>query len=111
MAIPHALPGDAVDVRPLGKDLARAKTAALFKSENLELMRIVLQAGKSLPPHKVAGDITVQCIEGSIDVIASGRSHLLHAGQLLYLPGKVRHSVVALEDSSALVTVALPDRA
>jgi quercetin dioxygenase-like cupin family protein len=80
---------------------------ALFKSADLEVMRLVLISGSSLPPHSVPGEITVQCIEGSIDVTAEGRSHVLQAGQLLYLAGGVTHGVTALLDSSALVTVAL----
>ena len=107
MAIPHLRPGQAVDVQPLGARLAQEKTVALFKADHLEVMRLVLLTGKSLPPHKVAGEITVQCIEGSIDVTAHGQSHVLHAGQLLYLAGGVTHGVTALQDSSALVTVAL----
>jgi quercetin dioxygenase-like cupin family protein len=107
MAIPHAAPGETIDVRPLGIDLAGAKTTALFKSEDLEVMRLVLMAGKSLPPHKVPGEITIQCIEGRIDVTAGGKSHLLAAGHLLLLSGNVVHGVAALEDSSALVTIAL----
>lgn len=107
MAIPHALPGDAIDVRPLGARLSGEKTIALFKSEDLEVMRLVLRAGKSLPPHSVSGEITVQCIEGSIDVTAEGASHVLRAGQLLFLLANVSHGVTALEDSSALVTVVL----
>jgi quercetin dioxygenase-like cupin family protein len=107
MAIPHLQPGEAVDVRPLGDRLATERTVALFKSEHLELMRLVLRRGKALPPHRVAGEITIQCIEGSIDVTAEGASHVLAAGQLLYLLGNVEHAVLALEDSSALVTVAL----
>lgn len=107
MAIPHASPGQVIAVQPFGARLRSEKTVALFKSEDLELMRLVLPAGKSLPPHKVAGEITVQCIEGRIDVTADGRSHVLGAGQLLYLSGNVLHAVVALEDASALVTVAL----
>ena len=107
MAMPHAHPGQPIDVQPLGPRLAQAKTVALFKSEDLEVMRLVLLAGKSLPPHSVPGEITVQCIEGRIDVTAEGRSHVLQAGQLLYLAGGVTHGVTALQDSSALVTVAL----
>jgi quercetin dioxygenase-like cupin family protein len=107
MAIAHASPGEAIDVRPLGNRLAGEKTVALFKSEHLEVIRLVLAAGKSLPPHKVPGEITVQCIEGRIDVTAAGRSHVIGAGQLLYLSGGVTHGVVALEDASALVTIAL----
>lgn len=107
MAIPHALPGEAVDVRPFGADLAAEKTRALFKSADLEVMRLVLTAGKSLPPHSVPGEITVHCLEGALLVTAEGRSHALAAGQLLYLAGGVMHGVTALQDSSALVTIAL----
>ena len=107
MAIEHASPGQAVDVTPLGSRLRDSRTTALFKSADLEVMRVVLVAGKSLPPHKVVGEITVQCIEGSLDVTVDGKSHVLRPGQLLYLGGDVVHGVTALEDSSALVTVAL----
>lgn len=107
MAIPHALPGQAIEVSPLGAGLAQARTVALLKSRDLEVMRLVLPAGKSLPPHSVPGEITVQCIEGCIALTVDGGSHVLQAGQLLYLAGGVTHGVTALQDSSALVTVAL----
>jgi quercetin dioxygenase-like cupin family protein len=107
MAIPHAPSGQAIDVQPFGERLSSEKSVALFKSEGLEVMRVVLLAGKSLPPHSVPGGITVQCIEGSIDVTAEGESHVLRAGQLLFLLGNVTHGVTALEDASALVTVVL----
>lgn len=107
MAIPHALPGQAVDVQPLGARLSSEKTVALFKSDDLEVIRLVLQAGKSLPPHKVPGEITVQCVEGSIDVTVEGQSHVLRPGQLLFLAGNVLHGVAALQDASALVTIAI----
>jgi quercetin dioxygenase-like cupin family protein len=107
MAIPHAAPGQVVDVSPLGASLERETSVALFKSEDLEVMRLVLQAGKSLPPHRVPGEITVLCIEGTVDVTANGTSHVLRAGQLLYLHGNVLHGVTAVEDASALVTIAL----
>ena len=62
MAIHHAHPGEPIDVQPLGARLPEAKTSALFKSADLEVTRLVLLAGKSLPPHKVPGEITIQCI-------------------------------------------------
>ncbi len=107
MAIPHAQPGQAVNVGPLGVRLSEQKTVALFKTGQLEVIRLVLPAGKSLPPHKVAGDITIHCIEGRLDVQADDGSHEIAAGQLLYLRGGVMHGVVALEDASALVTIVL----
>ncbi|KRI00095.1 cupin domain-containing protein [Curvibacter sp. PAE-UM] len=107
MALPHASAGQSIDVQPLGERLAGAKTVALFKAQELEVMRLVLPAGKSLPPHQVAGEITIQCIEGVLDVTLDGRSHVLRAGQLLFLTGGALHGVTAIEDASALVTIAL----
>jgi quercetin dioxygenase-like cupin family protein len=107
MAIPHAAPGEVIDVRPLGAGLSRGSTVALFKSAELEVMRVVLQAGKALPPHKVPGEITIQCIEGAIDVTSDASNQVLRAGELLFLAGGTVHAVRALEDASALVTVVL----
>lgn len=111
MAIPHARPAETIDVRPLGAALAASKTVALFKSDGLEVIRLVLAAGASLPLHKVPGDITIQCIEGRIDVktstIAADASHILGAGQMLFLAGEAVHGVLALEAASALLTIAL----
>lgn len=107
MAIHHARSAEPVSVQPLGVHLTSAKTKALFKSEQLEVFRLVLQTGKSLPPHRVAGEITIQCVEGQMDVEADGTNHVLSAGQLLFLAAGVLHSVRALQDSSALVTIAL----
>lgn len=107
MAISHAAAGEPVDVQSLGAQLPSAKTVALFKSEDLEVIRLVLLAGKSLPPHRVPGEITIQCIEGRIDVTVDGASQVLQAGQLLFLEGNTLHGVVALENASALVTIVL----
>lgn len=107
MAIAHAQSGDPIDIRPLGPRLATEKNIALFKSEQLEVIRLVLLAGKVFPAHAVPGEITVQCIEGEIDITVEGQSHVLKAGEILFLAGNVPHGVVALQDSSALLTIVL----
>lgn len=107
MAKPHAFPCDVIDVRPLAERLPVSKTCAVFKSEDLEVIRLVLMAGQSLPPHKVRGEITVHCLEGSIDVSGGSCVSRLSAGEMLFLTGGTEHAVLALEDSSALVTIAL----
>ncbi len=107
MALAHAQAGDPIDIQPFGHALCEEKTVALFKSDQLEVMRLVLPAGSHLPPHRVPGEITIQCIEGRIEVSAMGRSRLLAAGQLLFLQGGVVHDLKALADSSALVTIVL----
>ena len=67
----------------------------------------VAARGKSLPPHRVPGEITIQCIEGRLEVSTPDGRHPLAAGQLLYLERDVEHGVQAIDDASALVTIAL----
>ena len=107
MAIPHATPGQAIDIRPDAMGADGARTVALFKSRDLEVMRLVLPAGKSLPPHKVACEITIQCVAGALAVTTAAGRHPLQSGQLLYLDREAVHDVLALEDAIALVTVVL----
>jgi quercetin dioxygenase-like cupin family protein len=109
MALPRAEPGKPWNVQAFGAALAEARTSALFKSGQLEVVRLVLPAGKTLPPHKVPGDITLQCIEGELTIDAQGSAQRLAAGQLMYLPGDVVHSVSAVENSSALLTIVLAE--
>lgn len=103
----HALPAQAIDVVPFGAKLAGARTTALFKAEDLEVIRVVLRAGQSLPPHKVAGSVSLHCLEGRFEVMLGQTVHQLHAGQLIHLPANMPHAVRALEDSSALATIVL----
>ena len=107
MAVPHAAPGQVIDVRPLGGALATTPTTTLAKTARLELIRLVVPAGKKHPPHKVPGEITVQCLEGRIAFTAYGQTCELRAGEMLYLSGGEQHSLEGLEDASVLLTIQL----
>nr|WP_297532261.1 cupin domain-containing protein [uncultured Roseateles sp.] len=111
MALPHAAPAQPIDVAPLGAALSSTPSSALFKSEGLEVMRIVLPKGKSLPSHKVDGEITMHCLEGELELSVQRdgdeQRHTLRAGQLCYLEGGVVHAVTGVVDASALVTIVL----
>lgn len=107
MAIAHAAPGQLVDVLPLGSQLSEARTSALFKTDELEVMRVVLPAGKIVPAHKVRGEITIHCLEGEVDLMAGGETQRMKAGQLVWLEGSVDHALKAVRDASLLVTIVL----
>ncbi len=107
MALTHAAPATPIDVHPFGAQLRAQTTHALFKSAQLQVVRIVLKTGERLPPHSVAGEITVQCVEGEIELSADDRRLRLAAGQLCYLTPRCVHGLLALSDASALVTIAL----
>jgi quercetin dioxygenase-like cupin family protein len=107
MAMHHASSGELIDIRPYGRDLKTAITRTLYKSDHLEVFRLIMLAGKGLPEHRVAGELTVQCLEGCIEMSASGRVDLMRPGDLACLAGGVPHALKALEDSSVLVTLLL----
>jgi quercetin dioxygenase-like cupin family protein len=108
MAIPHAQPGEVIDVRPLGPALAGARTTALVKTESLEVLRLVIPRGKEIPTHTTRGEITVHCVEGRIAFTTGGVTNELGAGQLLYLRGEQPHSVLGIDDASLLITITFP---
>jgi quercetin dioxygenase-like cupin family protein len=108
MAVPHAGPGEIVDVRPLGPALAAARTTTLVRAAQVEVIRLVVPAGKEIPEHKAKGEIVVQCLEGRAAFTALGKTQTLAAGELLYLPTGEAHAVRGVEDASLLLTVLLP---
>ena len=108
MAIPHAKPGEVVDVRPLGSALPSAHTKTLVRAEQVEVIRLVVPAGKEIEEHKAKGELVVQCLEGRVAFTALGKTQNLEAGKLLYLPTGEAHSVKGVEDASLLLTVLLP---
>ena len=107
MAISHAASGELIDVRPLGADLRQTSSSTLVRADHLEVFRFVLIAGKTAPDHKASGAITIQCLEGEVELEAHGRTQILRPGYMVYLADAEPHAVKALEDSSLLVTVLL----
>jgi quercetin dioxygenase-like cupin family protein len=108
MAIPHAKPGEVVDVRPLGSALALAQTKTVVRAEQVEVIRLVVPAGKEIEEHKAKGEIIVHCLEGRVAFTAFGKTQNLETGKLLYLPTGEPHTVKGIENASLLVTVLLP---
>ena len=108
MAVPHAKSGEVVDVRPLGSALHSSQTTALIRAERVEVIRLVVPAGKEIPEHRAKGEIVVQCLEGRVAFTASGKTQTLEAGTLLHLPAGEPHSVKGVEDASLLLTILLP---
>ncbi|WP_280152478.1 hypothetical protein [Piscinibacter sp. XHJ-5] len=108
MALPHAQPGQPIDISPLGPGLAHAASHAILKTQALELMRIVLKRGAELPAHSVYGECTLLCLEGAVTIQAEGTSCELRPNHIVLLPALQMHAVRALEDASLLLTIQLP---
>jgi quercetin dioxygenase-like cupin family protein len=107
MAQNHAQSGQVVSVLPLGEGLNAAKTTAILKADQLEVVRLVLPAGKEWTEHRTPGEITVQCIEGRIELGTSGALLVLEPGDFIFLRREEPHSLRATVDSSALLTLCI----
>jgi len=103
-----AMPIDAIDVRPFGETLPAAKTKSLVKGEDVEVIRVIVPAGKEIEEHRAKGEIIVQCLEGRVAFTAFGKTQNLEAGKLLYLPKGEPHTVRGIENASLLLTILLP---
>lgn len=105
MSQPHPGPCEPIDLRPLGTRLDDASSIALFRTDDIEVMRLVLPRGRSVPEHQVEGEMTLQCLEGSVEVRTGDATHQLQAGQMLYLYGRTPYSLSARDDASVLMTM------
>lgn len=105
MAIPHAKPGEVISV--LAEGDAERRTTTLLKTANVEVVRLVMAAGKEIAEHRAPGEIIVQCLDGTIEFTALGASQSLTSGQMLYLPAAEPHRVKCIKDGSFLLTILL----
>lgn len=105
MALHHVKSGEIVDLRPLGGELRNAHTTALVKSDSFEAVRLIVQAGTSIPSHHVEGRFTLHCLEGRVRLGLAQGSMELSGGQWVYFDGGITHSVEGIEDSSLLLTI------
>jgi quercetin dioxygenase-like cupin family protein len=105
MATAHAAPGELIDIRSFGPALAQAASETLVRAEHLEVFRLVLLAGRFLPGHDHRRPVTIQCIEGRIELVTDDKTLPMHAGSLVYLAAGTAHELRAVDDSSLLVTL------
>jgi quercetin dioxygenase-like cupin family protein len=110
MAIPHAGPGELIDVRALGPALKARKTATLVKTPSLEIIRLVVPAGRDIAAHSAPGAMTLHCLEGRVAFTAMGRTLDLTPGSLLFLSAGEPHALRGVEDASLLLTLLLPQK-
>jgi quercetin dioxygenase-like cupin family protein len=107
MSLHHAISAEIINIRPLGAQISNAVSSALVKTNHLELMRLVLHADKTMPEHAVAGEVTIQILEGALELHANGKVQPMHSGDLVYLEGGTPHALHALQDCSVLMTILL----
>lgn len=105
MALHHAAPGEIINLANPEQEAPQDASTALFRTDDIEVIRRVLLPGKPVPPHEVRGDITLQCLTGAATLVAHGKSQVIPVGHLAFVAGGEPYSLAADEESIVLMTI------
>ena len=83
----------------------------LVKNGTLRATLIGVAPAGALAPHSAAGPLTVQVLEGSIELEAEGQVHTLAPGSLLALDANIVHAVRSPGGGIFLLTLSEPPAA
>lgn len=83
----------------------------VLKGEGARLVVFSFDTGQELSEHTAAVPVLLQTLDGSLEVTASGQTVTLAPGDVIHLPSRVPHSVVALAASRLLLTMLDPRQA
>jgi len=78
------------------KELLPGIKGRFFHTENNTVGFIELEAGAFLPEHAHIHEQTTQVIEGKLELVLDGTSHILESGMIINIPSHVLHSAKAL---------------
>ncbi len=79
----------------------------LFKSGTSTVVAFLFSQGGELPEHRAQGVVTIQVIEGRLNVETPDERHAVGAGGILILRPGIAHDVTAEEASKMILTVHL----
>lgn len=106
----HIQSGEVVNLATLKGDMEVDASYALVKTEDMEVIRMVLHEGKTIDEHSVEGEMSVQCLKGHILFTVDGQEVVLTEGDWLYLEKKQRFSYSTKSDTILLVTILFTDK-
>jgi quercetin dioxygenase-like cupin family protein len=80
----------------------------LVRDPGFTLLLMALKAGTGLPNHTAPGPISVLVLDGHVAFTSESERFDLGPHELVTLPARIPHELVALEDSAILITIAEP---
>lgn len=105
MALHHAVSGEIIDLFDPKQNVADDVSTALFRTDDIEVIRRVLQPGQSVPRHEIKGDMTMQCLSGKFKLTAHGKTQFVIPGQLVYVAACEPYAMEGDEESVVLMTI------
>ena len=80
-------------------------TITIFKTNGLRIVLIALHEGAEMVKHTANGLISVQVLEGKLQLKTDIQSVELSKGQMLVLHQSIPHSVLAIQETIFLLTL------
>ena len=71
-------------------------------TEKMTVARIVLQAGAAVPRHEHVHEQVANVLEGSLRFVVGDEERVVAAGESVFIPSGVPHTVEALTDAVVL---------
>lgn len=101
----HIDSGEVINLETLKADMQVDSSYALVKTEDMEVIRMALQEGKTIDQHSIEGEMSVQCLRGDILFMIGKKAVELKSGDWLYLKKKQNFSYSVKKDTILLVTI------
>ena len=101
----HIKSGEVVNLETLREEMDVDASYALVKTDDMEVIRMAVQKGKTIDEHNIEGEMSVQCLKGDILFMVDGNARELMPGDWLYLQKKQNFSYSVKEDTILLVTI------
>lgn len=101
----HVGSGEVVNLQKLKDKIGAEMSYTLVKTENMEVIRMVLPRGKRIEEHRVKGEIQLHCLKGKILFQIGKEVRTLQKDDWLFLYKKTPHSLSAEKDSVLLLTI------
>ncbi|EMA48585.1 MULTISPECIES: cupin domain-containing protein [Halococcus] len=84
--------------------LEKTPHAEVFDHHTPRTVRLMLDAGQQMPPHRHPGtDIVLHVLTGELDLVLDEDTYALAPGDLIRFSGECEISPCAIEDSVAVV--------
>jgi quercetin dioxygenase-like cupin family protein len=80
-------------------------SSQVLKAENGNVTLFAFDKGQELSEHSTPFDALVQVLDGMAEIIISGKSFAVGAGQSIIMPADKPHAVVATEQFKMLLTM------
>src|SRR5699024_8845818 len=101
----HVQSGEIINLEVLKGDMQVDSSYALVKTDDMEVIRMALPAGKKIEEHQLEGEISIQCLKGQIQFFVQDSILELNEEDWLFLEKQQPYSYAAKEDTILLLTI------